>query len=302
MGENSVFDNLGGMFEDRTGMDVGGTSAGDRALNAQRDASHQANELQRYMYDTQRGDAAPWRDAGVRSLSQLASGDFQRDFTPSDFQADPGFAFRMAEGQKAIERSAAARGGLNSGATMKALMRFGQDTASSEYQNAYNRFNADRDRRFNRLSNLAGLGQTANSQVANASQNYAANVGNNMIGIGNAQAAMNINRANRMNQFMDRGEEMAARGAGAMFSDARLKTEVEPISPADIAELRAVIKPYRFQYIDTKYGDGTWIGVMAQDLNKSRLGRTLVHTDKHGHLKIDVNKAVSLLLATMAEE
>lgn len=112
----------------------------------------------------------------------------------ADFNADLGYAFRMSEGQKAIERSAAARGGLNSGATMKALTRFGQDTASSEFNNAYNRFNADRDRRYNRLSSLAGLGQTAQAQVNQAGMNYGNNVSSNLVGMGNAAAAAKIGR------------------------------------------------------------------------------------------------------------
>ncbi|MFK5283483.1 hypothetical protein ACI3PL_28310, partial [Lacticaseibacillus paracasei] len=54
-------------------------------------------------------------------------GDFNRDFTMADFTADPGYAFRMREGQRAIESSAAARGGLLSGGTGKALVNYGQE-------------------------------------------------------------------------------------------------------------------------------------------------------------------------------
>jgi hypothetical protein len=60
-------------------------------------------------------------------------------FTAENFQADPGYGFRLSEGLKALERSAAARGGLLSGGTGKALTRFGQDMASQEFQNAYGR-------------------------------------------------------------------------------------------------------------------------------------------------------------------
>ena len=69
-----------------------------------------------------------------------------------NFQADPGYGFRLSEGMKALERSAAARGGLMSGGTGKALQRYGQDLASQEYGNAFQRFQQDRAAR-------AGLGQ-----------------------------------------------------------------------------------------------------------------------------------------------
>jgi hypothetical protein len=63
---------------------------------------------------------------------------------PFDFQydqnTDPGYGFRFAEGMKGLERSAAARGGLLSGATLKGITRYGQDMGSQEYQNAFNRY------------------------------------------------------------------------------------------------------------------------------------------------------------------
>jgi hypothetical protein len=119
-----------------------------------------------------------------------------RKFTNDDFVKDPGYDFRMKEGQKALERSAAARGGLNGGAQMKALSRYGQDYASNEYGNAYNRFTNDQTNRFNRLSAVSGLGQAAASQMGQAGQNYANQVGQNMMGSANAQAASGIAGAN----------------------------------------------------------------------------------------------------------
>ncbi len=127
------------------------------------------------------------------------------DFTMNDFQADPGYQFRLDEGQKALERSAAARGGLMSGATMKALTRYSQGVASDEFQNAYNRFNNDRTNRFNRLASLAGTGQTANNQLAQAGQNYANQVSANNAAMGNAQAASSIASGNAVNNAIGTG-------------------------------------------------------------------------------------------------
>ncbi len=277
--------------------EITGSNATRDAIDAQTQATREANQTQRYMYDTSRADLAPWREAGMRALPQLEGADFQRDFTMQDFQADPGYAFRMAEGQKAIERSAAARGGLGSGSTLKELTKYSQGVASDEFYNAYNRFNADRDRRFNRLASLAGIGQTANSQGVANNQNYANQVSSNQMGLGNAVASANIAQANRTTQLYGQGM-----GAAALaFSDERLKTNINPISKDDMDELRHAIKPYRFNYVSDVYGQGDWVGVMAQDLEKTKLGKTLVVEDQHGNKMIDAMKVTSLFLATLAE-
>lgn len=163
------------------------------AANKQADAANQASQMQKQMYDQTRADQEPWRQAGSAALSQLSDPYFQQNFGMSDFQKDPGYDFRMQEGQKALERSAAARGGLQTGGFMKALTNYGQDYASNEYQNAYNRFTNDQSNRFNRLSSVAGLGQTANTQLGAAGQNYANQYGANTMGA--AQAAGNAGLA-----------------------------------------------------------------------------------------------------------
>jgi hypothetical protein len=175
-----------------------GANAAENAAAQQAAAARDANKLQREMFETQRRDLEPWRKAGVSALSGLSNADFQRDFTNADFQQDPGYQFRMSEGMKALERSAAAKGGLATGGTLKALTRYGQDFASNEYNNAYNRFNADRDRRFNRLSAIAGVGQTANTQLGQAGQNYASQAGSNLMGAANARGAAGIAGANAL--------------------------------------------------------------------------------------------------------
>lgn len=190
------------------GSIIGGaiSSGGARdAANTQAGAADRASETQKYMYDQTRKDQEPWRKAGEGALGGLQNPDFQKNFTMGDFQADPGYQFRMSEGTKALQNSAAARGSLNSGATMKALTRYSQGVASDEYQNAYNRFNNDASTRYNRLSSLAGLGQTANNQVGNAGQNYANQVSQNQIGVGNANAAAQIAQGNAINGAIGTG-------------------------------------------------------------------------------------------------
>ncbi len=132
-------------------------------------------------------------------------GDLTRDFTMSDFKADPGYDFRMSEGMKAIERSAAARGGLNSGATLKAITRFGQDTAAQEYGTAYNRFRQGQQVKLNPLQSIAGVGRTATGQINSLNSNYATNVGNNLTGAANASGAATIAGSNALSGSLTNG-------------------------------------------------------------------------------------------------
>lgn len=96
------------------------------------------------------------------------------------------------------------------------------------------------------------------------------------------------------------GSSGAPIGAFSMFSDRTVKTNIKEISKEEIQELRATLKPYTFNYVNADYGTGDWVGVMAQDLVKSKLGRTVV-TVVNGKLAIDQTKLNSLLLATLAE-
>lgn len=194
------------------GAVVSSNAAGD-ASDAQTDSARMATDTELKMFNQNREDMQPWRDAGKTALSQLtggtgAGGDFNRDFTLSDFTRDPGYDFRMQQGQQALERSAAARGGALSGGALKDLTRFGQGVASDEYQNSYNRFNADRDRRFNRLSALAGVGQTATRDVASMGAATASSVAGNQLAAGNATAAGYVGKANAVNSGISNTQSM----------------------------------------------------------------------------------------------
>lgn len=162
--------------------------ASERAAEITGAAANRAIDLQERMYREGLERQQPFYQAGVNALTQLQqrTGAMPPAFTGQvDLTRDPGYAFRLSEGLKGLERSAAARGGLMSGATGKALTRFGQEAASQEYQNAYNRalteYNALRQREseeYNRLSGLAGTGGTTAQQIGVAGQQMASNVGN----------------------------------------------------------------------------------------------------------------------------
>jgi len=116
-------------------------------------------------------------------------GRYARDFSMADYEADPGYAFRMSEGMKGLERSAAARGGLLSGSILKGIQRFGQDLASQEYQNAFNRYQTNRAAQLNPLQSLAGVGQTTANTLGQAGTQFANTMGN--IGMNQANVAGN---------------------------------------------------------------------------------------------------------------
>lgn len=144
--------------------------------------------------------------AGAAYNPQLGDfGSLSRDFSMSDFQADPGYQFRFDEGQKALERSAAAKGRALGGGTLKALTRYGQDMGSQEYGNAFNRFQTNRNTRFNQLAAVAGIGQTANGQLAQLGQTNALSQGNNLMGAANAQGAAGIAGANAWGTALNNG-------------------------------------------------------------------------------------------------
>jgi hypothetical protein len=113
-----------------------------------------------------------------------------------DFQIDPGYAFRVSEGLKSLDRQAAARGGLISGGALKAAQRYGQDLGSQEYQNAFNRYQVNRSNQLTPLQSMAGMGQTTANTLGQAGQNYATNAGNAYGAAGQAQASGYMGVAN----------------------------------------------------------------------------------------------------------
>ena len=175
--------------------------AANNAANLQYRASTEASKVQKDMYDQTRKDLSPYAQAGSNALKQLmggmgSNGQFMQEYSGQDVYDDPSYQFRLQQGQDAIQSSAAAKGGLLTGATLKTLQNYGQDAASQEYGNAYNRFNADQTNQYNRLSNLVGLGQNAAALQGNAGMQTAQAVANNTMAGANAQAAGQITQGN----------------------------------------------------------------------------------------------------------
>ena len=172
-----------------------------KAAKTQAASADRASQIQQENFEQTRKDLMPYKQAGDTSLKQLmgqmgSNGYFNQTYTGQDIYSDPSYQFRLQQGQDAIQSSAAAKGGLLTGATLKALQNYGQESASQEYSNAYNRFNADQTNRYNRLSNLVGIGQNAAAQVGNAGAQTAQAVANNTMAGANSIAAGQVASAN----------------------------------------------------------------------------------------------------------
>lgn len=208
-------------------------NAADRAAQLQYDASQKALDFQKQQWDTQQANMKPWLDSGQQSLSQLdyllgigpqsgaginpSSGGYgsllqanpYSTFTPPTAlteQNDPGYQARLKLGTDALQRSAAARGGLLTGGTAQGLNQYAQDYASNEYGNVYNRafntnaanfnqFNQNQADKFNRLGSVSGLGNQTASQLGYLGNQASNNVTNNLLGTASAMGQQYNNAA-----------------------------------------------------------------------------------------------------------
>lgn len=176
---------------------VGGV-ASSSAAREQAKASDRATAEQARQFNKQMALQEPFRQAGVNALPELVAASRYTPFSMEQFQQDPGYAFRMREGLKALDRSAAARGGLLSGNQLRGVTQFGQDLASQEYTNAFNRYQAERAARLNPLQSLAGMGQTNAATMANQAGQYGQALAQNAINQGNIRASSYMGGANAL--------------------------------------------------------------------------------------------------------
>ena len=198
-----------------------GSSASKSAANTQAAAADRAAALQKQQFDAQMAAQEPFRQGGLRSMNELQRqlgidgdassagyGNLMKNFGAGDLQTDPGYQFRLSEGLKGLDRQAAARGGLISGSALKAAQGYGQAQASQEYQNAFNRYQANRGSVYGMLSGQQGVGQTATNAQGQAGQNYATNAGQDYMGAGAARASGYMGQANAIGGALNQGANM----------------------------------------------------------------------------------------------
>lgn len=203
--------------------------AADTAAAASRETTQASIEAQERMFNKQVALQEPFRETGLAAQNRLADllgisgrtsepgyGYGLQPFTMAQYQTDPGYAFRLKKGIEALDKSAAARGGLLSGNQLRGVTQYGQDLASQEYQNAFNRFQTERSNILNPLQSLGGVGQTSTNTLTNAAGNLGAglagaygNLGNalsaNAMNTGNIRASGYMNQANAITGALGQG-------------------------------------------------------------------------------------------------
>jgi hypothetical protein len=198
----------------------------NQASNAQQQAAQQSAAQQQAMFDKQVALQEPFRQGGMTAQNQLMTllglnpgansgvtvnpndpnfGKYAKDFSMADYQADPGYAFRMDQGMKALQNSAAAKGLLSSGSTLKGITDYSQGAASQEYGNAYNRYQTNRANQLNPLQSLMGSGQTAANTLTGAAGQLGQGLGQANVAQGNARASGYINSSNALNSALNSG-------------------------------------------------------------------------------------------------
>jgi hypothetical protein len=182
-----------------------GSAASSKASKAQTQAQREGDAAQERMFNRQVELQEPFRQAGVNALPELIQASRYTPFGMEQFQQDPGYGFRLKEGLRALESSAAARGGLLSGNQMRGVTRFGQGLASDEYTNAFNRYQAERAARLNPLQSLAGMGQTTATTLANQAGQYGQNLAQGAATMGNIRASGYTNQANALTGALGQG-------------------------------------------------------------------------------------------------
>lgn len=195
-----------------------GSQAAGNAADAQLAASREQAAAQERMFKKQNELQEPFRQAGMTGQNELMrllglSGDkgsagygsAAQPFTNQDMYRDPGYGFRVSEGVKALDRSAAARGGLLGGNQMRGLTELGQNLGSQEYQNAFNRYQTERAARLNPLQSLAGQGQSAANTLSSAAGQYGQNQAAIMGNAGNIRASGYVNQANALTGALGQG-------------------------------------------------------------------------------------------------
>ena len=251
---------IGGSMQARAAKSAASTEAAQQ---------QKALDLQQRMYEEGVARQQPFLQTGTEAFNRLAA--LQRGGPESAqqfLQMDPGYQFRLSEGMKALDRQAAARGGLISGGALKAAQRYGQDLGSQEFGAAYNR-----------LAGLADVGPRAAGVMSGLGQQYATGAGNIYGSMGQSAGQADIARGSAYGRSLNRLGDIAGEyygrqqqpapsgavvstpydyGVDQQFSDRRLKTNITKIGTRADG-----LNVYEFDYV---WGGPRQVGLMAQEV------------------------------------
>jgi len=167
------------------------SNASSNAAQTQADSANSANQLQWNMYQQTRTDNQPALDARNNALSQLQGSNGIGNFNFNEY-TDPSAQYAMGQGQDALSRASANKGGMLSGSNMASLDNYSQQMGNQAYSNAYNRYQSN----IGNLMSLAGLGQNAGAQTTSAGTSASNSMANTLTSAGAASAAGQIGVAN----------------------------------------------------------------------------------------------------------
>ena len=212
-----------------------GSRGAKKAAQAQTQAAASAEAAQERMLERQLAETAPFRELSLQQLNRLAAlygpgGEFTREFTAEDMMRDPGYAFRLAEGEKALSRMQAARGQYLGGGAIRAGSRFGQELASQEFGAAAAREANRRAAVTNALLGVGGYGPAIAGQNVGAMGSAGQNIANLQLGAGQARASGYLGQANALSQALGQ----AAMGYGLYRGGGFGPTSVRPGGGANL--------------------------------------------------------------------
>lgn len=193
--------------------------AAQQGTEAQAQATRESIAAQERMFNKQLELQEPFRKAGVNALPELVAASRYTPFGMEQFQQDPGYGFRLKEGLRALDQSAAARGGLLSGAQLRGVTRYGQELGTQEYTNAFNRYQAERAARLNPLQSLVGMGQSTAATLGGQAGQFGSGMAQtyNQMGQNMAQNAATMGNI-RASGYMGTANALAgALGTGASY-------------------------------------------------------------------------------------
>lgn len=212
------------------GSIAGGLLGSKGASDASEDAANAsiyATTQQKKMWEQQMKMMQPWITQGTAAINQLGSlmapGGrlYSGTFTPEEFMAnkDPSYDWRLQQGLDSLKAQGLAGGSYGSGNMASSLMGLGQNMASQEWMNAYNRWLNQESTLYNRLAGLAGSGQTQSQQLANLGSQYAGNLGNIAMNNANMQAAAGMSGANSWTNALSGAADQLMGGIGKYLSN-----------------------------------------------------------------------------------
>lgn len=190
---------------------LGGNAAKD-AADTQAKAQQYATNTQLNMFQDTQTHLRPYRQAGENAIGDImgglglpggttngvTGGQFTHQFGAEDLNANmaPGYQFALDQGNRATTNLANVSGGAFSGNTLKAISDYNIGTAQQGYQQAFENYNTNQQNIYNRLSNIAGLGESASANSASGASTFAGGIGSSIAAQGAAQASGQVGQAN----------------------------------------------------------------------------------------------------------